>query len=277
MASPRPGYGHRAGDGMGKAFPSGSGTDERPPFAGAILLLDRLEGPIGEERSASPSLPNAVPVGKVPPPRKLPAIGGKFAGSFSIFCMLTAAFSRLPKVFLASFLRPAMMSGVVLTAALNAGGAFALDFNFTFSGTGIPTDPSTVTGLISGLVDNMNNQTSGLSVTITTATNTPTGGWPTFSTYVSGDGFDVSAGAITGVNIEFSDGDNLLYLGNQGFFTTDLYTYTSGFVVNTDDADSLSFTPYTPSTAVPGPLPLLGAACAFRASRQLRRRFKATA
>ena len=170
-----------------------------------------------------------------------------------------------------------MMSGVVLTAALNAGGAFALDFNFTFSGFGYPTNPSTVTGLISGLVDNMNNQTSGLSVTITTATNTPTGGWPTFSTYVSGDGFDVSAGAITGVNIEFSDGDNLLYLGNQGFFTTGLYTYTSGFVVNTDDADSLSFTPYTPSTAVPGPLPLLGAACAFRASRQLRRRFKATA
>ena len=30
---------------MGKAFPSGSGTDERPP-----------------------SLPNGVPVGKVPPP-----------------------------------------------------------------------------------------------------------------------------------------------------------------------------------------------------------------
>jgi hypothetical protein len=170
-----------------------------------------------------------------------------------------------------------MMSGVVLTAALNAGGASALDFNFTFSGLGIPTNPSTVTGLISGLVDNMNNQTSGLSVTITTATNTPTGGWPTFSTYVSGDGFDVSAGAITGVNIRFTDGGNYLYLGNQGAFTPELRT--SDFTIATlAQATDLSFTPVTPSsTAVPGPFPLLGAACAFRASRQLRRRFNATA
>ncbi len=54
---------------MDKAFHSGSGTDEWPPFAGSILSMDRLEGPIGEETSASPSLPNGVPVGKVPPPQ----------------------------------------------------------------------------------------------------------------------------------------------------------------------------------------------------------------
>ena len=206
--------------------------------------------------------------------------GGQFAGPFSIFGMLTAAFSRLPKVFLASFLRPAMMSGVVLTAALNAGGAFALDFNFTFSGFGYPTNPSTVTGLISGLVDNMNNQTSGLSVTITTATNTPTGGWPAFSTYRNGDGFDVSAGAVTGVNIQFrEDGGYRLYLGNQGGFYPELQNNLSGEfnLADSNGSNSLSFTPYTPSTAVPGPLPLLGAACAFRASRQLRRRLNATA
>ena len=172
------------------------------------------------------------------------------------------------------------MSGVVLTTALNAGGAFALDFNFTYYGTdAFPTSPSTVTGLISGLVDNMNDQTSGITVTITSATNTPAEGWPVFSSYWNGDGFDVSAGAVTGVNIQFreSGGVYRLYLGNQGGFYTELsknvYDYYNSTTSNLP-SNSLSF---TPSTAVPGPLPLLGAACAFRASRQLRRRLNATA
>ena len=102
----------------------------------------------------------------------------------------------------------------MLTAALNAGGAFALDFNLTFSGTGIPTSLATVSGLISGLFDNMNDQTPGLSVTITSATNTPAKGWPTFSNDHGGDGFDVSAGAVTGVNMQFREGEEAyrLYL-----------------------------------------------------------------
>ena len=190
--------------------------------------------------------------------------------------MLTSAFSRLPKVSLASFLRPAIMSGVVLTTALSAGGAFALDFTFTFSGFGILTNPSSVSVLISGLVDNMNNQTSGLTVTITSATNTPDGGGPTFGTFNEGSGFDVSAGAITGVNIRFLDGGNNLYLGNQGLFNPEL-SISDFSRANFGSYSSLSFTPLTPSTAMPGSLPLLGAAFAFRASRQLRLRLKATA
>ncbi len=171
------------------------------------------------------------------------------------------------------------MSGVMLTAALNAGGAFALDFNFTFSGFGQPTNPSTVTGLISGLVDNVNDQTSGITVTITSATNTPPEGWPAFSTYDEGDGFDVSAGTITGVDIVLYEGEYLLYLGNQGGVYPKLTNDSSSYFTASDfnDSNAISFTPYTPSTAVPGPLPLLGAACAFRASRQLRRRLNATA
>jgi hypothetical protein len=173
------------------------------------------------------------------------------------------------------------MSGVMLTAALNAGGAFALDFNFTYSGTySNPTSPFTVTGLISGLVDNMNDQTSGITVTITSATNTPAEGWPVFSTYWDGDGFDVSAGAVTGVDIGFVESFvYFLYLGNQDNISPELSKNISPYYNNALDSsssNSLSFTPFTPSTAVPGPLPLLGAACAFRASRQLRRRFKAT-
>jgi hypothetical protein len=172
--------------------------------------------------------------------------------------MLTSAFPRLLKVSFASFLRPAFMSGVVLTTALNAGGAFALDFNFTFSGgpgSGYPAAPASVSGLISGLVDNMNDQTSGITVTITSATNTPPAGWPAFSTYIAGEGFDVSAGAITGVNIKFTDGGSTLYLGNQGAFSPELrvddYSYT-----NYSTSETLNFTPLPPpccGTRAPAP------------------------
>lgn len=138
------------------------------------------------------------------PPGKLLAIWEENATVELIFSMLTSAFSRLPKLTFASCLRPAMMSGVVLTAALNAGGAFALDFNVTFSGGGSPTNPSTVTGLISGLVDNTNNQTSGLTVTITSATNGPAGDFPLFTNYIFGEGNDVSNGIITDSFILFA-------------------------------------------------------------------------
>lgn len=168
-----------------------------------------------------------------------------------------------------------MMSGVVLTAALNAGGAFALDFNFNFSGGGAPTNPATVTGLISGLVDNTNNQTSGLTVTITSATNGPVGGFPLFTNYSFFEGIDVSNGIITDSQILFET--NLFNLnlrtgpGNVPSLDAKDFSFT-----NYGSDNSLVFTPATSSTAVPGPLPLLGAAFAFRASRQLRRRFKAT-
>jgi hypothetical protein len=52
----------------------------------------------------------------------------------------------------------APLAGVTLAACLNAGTASALEFTFTFSGTGSPTSPATVTGLISGLLDNTNDQ-----------------------------------------------------------------------------------------------------------------------
>ncbi len=169
-----------------------------------------------------------------------------------------------------------MMSGVVLTAALNAGGAFALDFNFTFSGGGSPTNPATVTGLISGLVDNTNNQTSGLTVTIKSATNGPAGGFPLFTNYSFGEGIDVSNGIVTDSKIFFEADQIYLALYTRPGDTPLLSRNDQSFV-NIGLYESLVFTPVTSSTAVPGPLPLLGAAFAFRASRQLRRRFKATA
>jgi len=209
------------------------------------------------------------------PPGKLLAIWEENATVELIFSMLTSAFSRLPKLTFASCLRPAVMSGVVPTAAFNAGGAFALDFTFTFSGGGSPTNPATVTGLISGLVDNTNNQTSGLTVTITSATNGPAGGFPLFTNYTGYQGIDVSNGIVTDSQILFeTDLFNLsLRTGPGNVSNLDAKDFS---FVNVGNDNSLVFTPVTPSTAVPGPLPLLGAAFAFRASRQLRRRRKAT-
>jgi len=186
---------------MGKAFPSRRGNRR----AASLRWSDPVDGPPGwadwRRKVSDCFAAQCCASGKSAPPGKLLAIWEENATVVRIFSMMTSAFSRLPKLTFASCLRPAMMSGVVLTAALNAGGAFALDFNFTFSGGGSPTNPATVTGLISGLVDNTNNQKSGLTVTITSATNGPAGGVPSFTNYVAFDGLDVSNGIITDINI----------------------------------------------------------------------------
>ena len=174
----------------------------------------------------------------------------------------------------------AALGAALLMSSLHAGAASALSFNFTFSGTGTPNNPATVTGIVDGLIDNTNNQRTGLTLTITSATNTPPGGWPVFTdaNYVSpGDGFDVSGGQVTGVNIYYVNGASSLRLGNQSLFRTQLLNGV--FDINesrNDPGNSLSFT--TPTQAsVPGPLPLLGAGAAFGWSRRLRRRIKTSA
>ncbi len=156
----------------------------------------------------------------------------------------------------------------------------ALSFNFSFAGTGQPATPTTVTGTVSGLVDNLPNQTTGLKVIITSATNTPPGAWPTFSTDFDGDGFDVAQGQITGVTIAFRDQGKFLYFGNQGILNPQLEDPTSdpvyeNFAWNQQPTNSLRFTPLAqPTASVPGPLPLLAAAAGFGWSRRLRRRVR---
>jgi len=102
--------------------------------------------------------------------------------------------------------------GITVAACLNAGIASALDFNFSFSGDGSPASPSTVTGIITGLLDNTSNQTNGITITITSATNTPSGGWAVFnpSNYVTGAGVDVSGGLIT--NIQYGAASSTQYV-----------------------------------------------------------------
>ena len=164
------------------------------------------------------------------------------------------------------------LGSMSLLMGLNAGMASALDFNFTFTGTGTPTSPATVSGLITGLVDNLPDQ-KNVTISITSATNSPGLGWPTFraSDWFDGDGFDVSNGEITGVDVNYISGDEYLYLGNQGQYALQLTDFDVDNQDNNSEVNSLVFTP------VPGPLPIIGAAVALRTTRQLRRRCKAAA
>ncbi len=85
--------------------------------------------------------------------------------------------------------------------------SFSFSFSFSFSGYSSynnPSNPTAVTGLVEGLIDNLDNQTSGITITIITATNGPSGGWPQFQTYKEGPGFDISSGNVTGIDILFS-------------------------------------------------------------------------
>jgi len=107
--------------------------------------------------------------------------------------------------------RIAPLAGVTLAACLNAGTASALEFTFTFSGTGSPTSPATVTGLISGLLDNTNDQKIALTATTTSATTTPAEGWPVYQTG-SGTGIDVSGGLITYSDLQSNDSSTLSVL-----------------------------------------------------------------
>lgn len=175
------------------------------------------------------------------------------------------------------------VGAALLATCLQAGAASALSFNFSFTGTGNPTSPATVTGIVDGLVDNLNDQKYGLLITITSATNTPSGGWTVFTNYYAdGEGFDVSGGQVTGVNIVLyaNDRPQKLYLGNQDEYNPFLVTPFPIEMYNADrnntTSNSLMFTPAS-SVPVPGPLPLFGAAAAFGWSRQLKRRIQTPA
>ena len=179
------------------------------------------------------------------------------------------------------FIGRAAFGAALLISCLQAGAASALSFNFSFSGPGGPQSPATVTGIVDGLVDNLAGQTSGLTFTIISATNTPAAGWGTFTNFVGGSGIDVSGGQVTGSDVWFKnifDGGQDLYLGNIGNLAPELSN--SAFSVYTYDTspgstNTLLFTAASPAPAsVPGPLPLFGAGAAFGWSRRLRRRIK---
>lgn len=187
------------------------------------------------------------------------------------------------------FIGRAALGAALLMTGLQAGAASALSFNFSFSGLGLPSRKATVTGIVDGLVDNLADQTTGLTFTITSATNTSTLGWSTFSNFVSGQGIDVFGGQVTGADVFYNnnfEAGQLLFLGNQNGFPSELSSPSivdNFFYINyhpdSSPANSLRFTPVTPASpaSVPGPLPLFGVGAAFAWSRRLRCRIKSPA
>jgi len=181
------------------------------------------------------------------------------------------------------FIGRAAFGAALLISCLQAGAASALSFNFSFSGPGGPVSPATVTGIVDGLVDNVAGQTSGLTFTIISATNTPAASWGTFTNFVMGSGIDVSGGQVTGSDVWFSnnfDGGQNLYLGNQNLLFAPELSNVASSIYNVDSnpssTNTLLFTAASPAS-VPGPLPLFGAGAAFGWSRRLRRRIKSPA
>ena len=190
-------------------------------------------------------------------------------------------------------LRPVLglfCASAALASGLNAGSAAALTFNFSFdgsSGFSTPNFPASVTGTISGLADNANNQTTGLTATIVSATNTPSVGWVVFSNYLSGTGISVVNGTVTDANIAFSavNGSENYYLAlsnSSGLYSELQYYLDPGFQDFTQTADfnnppdsTIVFTPTSGPSSVPAPLPLFGAAAFFNWSRRLRLRVSA--
>lgn len=193
----------------------------------------------------------------------------------------------------------------LLVTCLQTGAASALSFSFTFSGPGAPTSPATVSGIVDGLLDNLPNQITGLSITITSATNTPPGGWPVFTgnEIYCGEpscGFNVSGGQVTSVRAVYADDADRSNPNGGAEFPSYLFldtlsqsqlTNPSWGVTNEDcglfnqactgqdggSSTGLVFTPVSDAAAAPGPLPIFGAAAAFGFSRKLRNRIKSSA
>jgi len=180
----------------------------------------------------------------------------------------------------------AAVGAALMVSCLHAGAASVLSFNFSFTGGGFPSDPGTVTGIVDGLVDNLNDQKTGLTVTVTSATNSNS--LPevfTDTDYLLGSGFNVLNGQVTGANIRYFNSAILSTIDLANTNSPDLLypRYEGnrpGYFINYDfdasPSNTLRFTPIGGPASVPGPLPLFGAGAAFDWSRRLRRKIKAT-
>ena len=169
--------------------------------------------------------------------------------------------------------------GVATASLLAPQAASALDFNFSFGG---------VEGLFSGLADNTANQIAGVTVSVTNngGTSAPLGTY-SFNSFLGRTGFVVASGSVT-------ESSQWLGLSSPGgTFTPGAWIInfapsnippSSGDLVllGGDGIGDIQGKPITftaagqPPQPVPGPLPLFGAAAAFRFSRKLRDRINVT-
>lgn len=158
--------------------------------------------------------------------------------------------------------------GVAAGALLDPQSASAIDFTFSFGFSG------GVSGLITGLVDGLNPcddaNVCQVIVEAPGASAAPTG----LYTFESGTGFLVQGGSILKADWK---GRLSLPLSLPGTLTfTTLSSGLDGVLSSTQAVDFglVSFTHSSRLPAVPGPLPLLGAAAALGYSRKLRKRIK---
>ena len=176
-----------------------------------------------------------------------------------------------------------------LATTLPANAALTFDFSFDVTNGGPDVATGTVTGTISGLVDNTANQKNGLIVSNLSAPNTPPGGWPAnleALTFI-GNGITVSNGNVVSYDIRFGSNPQFgeqydLALEEAGLVFLDYLKFipdNANFFNQGAEGTVVTFTSQSgPGPAqVPGPLPLLGAGAAFGWSRKLRRRVSASA
>ena len=113
-----------------------------------------------------------------------------------------------------------------------------------------------------------------MTISVTSAPNSPPGGWLNDWVFLpgSGSGYTVTNGQVTQDDAQFqnTNGDNL-YLGN-GSSNSGLEDYNNQ-IFNIDLSGTTTYTPQQ-TAAVPGPLPILGAAAALGWSRRVRSRLR---
>jgi hypothetical protein len=134
--------------------------------------------------------------------------------------------------------------GAGLSIIISASSALAVSFNFSFNDTS--GGAGTISGTITGLADNTNNQTTGFTVAVTSSPGNKGLGTYTYDTNPSVLGFNVSSGNITVADWSGTSAGNFLYF-NPGNFVqlTDFGSYN--FFDN--GPTTLTFTPV--ATAVP--------------------------
>jgi hypothetical protein len=181
--------------------------------------------------------------------------------------------------------------GVATGSLLAPQAASALDFNFIITGFSNPS--KSVSGMITNLVDNTQNQKCDTLASCTVMVNSNSTGAPNVTyDYSSGTGFDVTSGFITYAFWSGSPtggGSQNDPLGASLGLFPDCISVTTGNPVNPPQGDPVtcqgnlvyntgttlvrvdggsSFSP----KPVPGPLPIFGAAAALGWSRRLKKR-----
>lgn len=168
-----------------------------------------------------------------------------------------------------STISAATAAAAAAAALITPAPAAAFDVSFSFDG---------VTGLITNLVPNTRFQKCDAPGGCVVTVDTPTASSFQYQTDAPTSGFDTGSDNITeaswnGTVSGVTDGTALRFFGFATSSFNGFYAVGSNVIFG-----PVSFGPVTtpptpgPSSSVPGPLPVLGAAAAFGCSRRLRNR-----